>query len=896
MKKILLFLLFAAPFLATAQTYTFECVSGARLTGDSCDLCPSTIIQSRSFNGLVIYRAGEFYRWVDQPYSIRVKPGNIIEYWEHGANPYSERITIPLSETPFYTVQGMADSTWCNFTAPLRFAELNLDSISTTTAKAWLSGSNTGFGLREGTGVTFSYDADTLIISAIGGTGTVTSVAATAPASGFTISGSPITTSGTFLFTLANDLAALEGLSGTGIPARTGTDTWALRSITAGTGISVANGNGVSGNPTITNSAPDQTVSIAGAGISVVTGTYPAFTVTSTEVDGSTTNEVQTYSHSGTTTYTNTLSLGGGSWSITGAGIAAISNTAGAITVTATEAQVANNGLSDNEAGGGIFRLGNRYMNSSDGLFSNDRKVNLNAFKLYIGDNTDSTLVMFDGTNDRVGIHTTIADTKLHVNGNMKVTDLSSVTPTRLVGADGNGIFAELFLGSGLSISAGTLNVSAAGFYQTFRDDGVAATQRPNANFVSTGRISTLLTDDAGNTETEASFDIVTNSIGNTQLRQGVARSVVGVTGNATANVADIQGTTDQVLRVSTAGTALAFGQIATGGITDDAVTYAKIQNVVSNNVVLGNIAGAGGIIAELTQANLYTLLGMTGVANRFALWTGTNTLSSDAAFTFDGTNDRMTVNGTVAGSGANAAFLNLNSGAITGATEFLRMSGNITGNMVASLLNSNNLANSNSILTVSVGGSVAGDPLAQFTISGVVTNTIGTDNSDNDKFKITTNSSTPGGNGNASFVMTKDAIPLYGFNTDAPVYVVDIAGQARATQFKNTSSPPTVDTPGAGLGTGGTIDIVEGGNNGFSIQFTTGTTPTADGNLFKVTYSTAFTTNSFPIWCAGNGVSATDYNKFSRTTQGPAGFTQQAKGTLTANTTYKLFYNVIGL
>jgi hypothetical protein len=63
----------------------------------------------------------------------------------------------------------------------------------------------------------------------------------------------------------------------------------------------------------------------------------------------------------------------------------------------------ANNGLSDNEAGG-IFRLGNRYMNSSDGPFGTDRKVNVNAFMGFFGDNSDSTLLTIDGTNDRIGI------------------------------------------------------------------------------------------------------------------------------------------------------------------------------------------------------------------------------------------------------------------------------------------------------------------------------------------------------------------------------------------------------------------------------------------------------------------------------------------------------------
>lgn len=147
----------------------------------------------------------------------------------------------------------------------------------------------------------------TLTLSASAGLGTVTSVDATAPASGFSITGGPITTAGTFVFTLtddllalenlastgiavrtaastwanrvlvapaagitianpaglagdftfalADDLAAVEGLATTGLTARTGSSTWATRSIAAlSDGISVFNGDGVSGNPTI---APD---------------------------------------------------------------------------------------------------------------------------------------------------------------------------------------------------------------------------------------------------------------------------------------------------------------------------------------------------------------------------------------------------------------------------------------------------------------------------------------------------------------------------------------------------------------------------------------------------------------------------------------------------------------
>lgn len=140
-------------------------------------------------------------------------------------------------------------------------------------------------------------------------------------------------------------------------------------------------------------------------------------------------------------------------------------------------------------------------------------------------------------------------------------------------------------------------------------------------------------------------------------------------------------------------------------------------------------------------------------------------------------------------------------------------MNGNITGNMIASLLNANNLANSNALFQILVGGSVAGDPVLQFTVGQLFMYLV--DNSDSDKFKITTNSSLPGGNGNASFVMTKDAVPLYGFNTDSPARTVDVSGDAR--RLTNTSAPPTASNLGTGLGTGGTVDSITGGNNGFT-------------------------------------------------------------------------------
>ena len=54
--------------------------------------------------------------------------------------------------------------------------------------------------------------------------------------------------------------------------------------LTAGTGISVSGGPiTTSGSITVTNTAPDQVVSLTGAGTTVITGTYPSFTITSND-------------------------------------------------------------------------------------------------------------------------------------------------------------------------------------------------------------------------------------------------------------------------------------------------------------------------------------------------------------------------------------------------------------------------------------------------------------------------------------------------------------------------------------------------------------------------------------------------------------------------------------
>jgi hypothetical protein len=78
-----------------------------------------------------------------------------------------------------------------------------------------------------------------------------------------------------------------------------------------------------------------------------------------------------------------------------------------------------------------------------------------------------------------------------------------------------------------------------------------------------------------------ATWTINNNAVTDAKLRQSAGLSVVGRASNTTGNVADITAGADgHVLRRS--GTTLGFGQVATAGIADGAVTDAKVGSGVS--------------------------------------------------------------------------------------------------------------------------------------------------------------------------------------------------------------------------------------------------------------------------------------------------------------------------
>lgn len=110
---------------AQGQTYTFKCLTDpatADALPDSCEGCAIWEIASRSFNGLLIYENLVPWRWIEAPYTLKVR-GDTMDIWEHTSPPsrlgrnlfFPDRESITLGQTTFATMPEFLDSAWCPF-------------------------------------------------------------------------------------------------------------------------------------------------------------------------------------------------------------------------------------------------------------------------------------------------------------------------------------------------------------------------------------------------------------------------------------------------------------------------------------------------------------------------------------------------------------------------------------------------------------------------------------------------------------------------------------------------------------------------------------------------------------------------------------------------------------
>jgi hypothetical protein len=103
-----------------------------------------------------------------------------------------------------------------------------------------------------------------------------------------------------------------------------------------------------------------------------------------------------------------------------------------------------------------------------------------------------------------------------------------------------------------------------------------------------------------GGSEGALTIGVVANGIGNTQIRQSAAASVVGNAGAAPSNVSDISASADGQVLLRQAGS-LSFGALP---VTDLAA--------IASNTVVGNIAGTAQAPVALTQAQLTALINLS--------------------------------------------------------------------------------------------------------------------------------------------------------------------------------------------------------------------------------------------------------------------------------------------
>jgi hypothetical protein len=134
-------------------------------------------------------------------------------------------------------------------------------ALGATVART-LTGPAAGITVTAGDGVsanpTLALANDLAAVEGLASTGLAVRTAAdtwaartlTGPAAGVSVTNGD-GVSGNPTISLANDLSAVEGLASNGIAVRTATDTWAVRTLTAGGGITITHGDGISANPTV---------------------------------------------------------------------------------------------------------------------------------------------------------------------------------------------------------------------------------------------------------------------------------------------------------------------------------------------------------------------------------------------------------------------------------------------------------------------------------------------------------------------------------------------------------------------------------------------------------------------------------------------------------------------
>lgn len=162
------------------------------------------------------------------------------------------------------------------------------------------------------------------------------------------------------------------------------------------------------------------------------------------------------------------------------------------------------------------------------------------------------------------------------------------------------------------------------------------------------------------------------NSVTNAKLRDSAALTVIGRASGTSGDPADIAAVSASGAVLRESGGAIGFGTIATAGIANSAVTYAKVQNVSATDRLLGRATIGAGVIEEITctafarsildDADAGTVRATLGLGT-LATQSGTFSGASSGTNTGDQT---ITLTGPVTGSGTGSFATTITAGAVT--------------------------------------------------------------------------------------------------------------------------------------------------------------------------------------------------------------------------------------